>query len=86
MNECKASCGGGNAPARSLITPVKIASTFLAAAVLAVATPGSVLAAASSNEGGEYAYAGSPSPPPHLRRRNPRGPFEARCALWTPPY
>lgn len=61
MNECKASCGGGNAPARSLITPVKIASTFLAAAVLAVATPGSVLAAASSNEGGEYAYAGSPT-------------------------
>ena len=39
MNECKASCGGGNAPARSPITPVKIASTFLAAALLAVATP-----------------------------------------------
>lgn len=58
MNECKASCGRGNVPACSPITPVKIASTFLAVAVLAVATPGSVLAAASSNEGVEYAYAG----------------------------
>lgn len=59
MNECKASCGGGNAPARSPITPVKIAAAI--AAALSLATPSSVLAAASSNEGGEYAYAGSPT-------------------------
>lgn len=35
MNECKASCGGGNAPARSLITPVKIAAAIAAALPLA---------------------------------------------------